>query len=101
MDFLKSISIAASGLRAQAGRMRIIADDFRNRVFTKGAVLVDGFVHGSWKLTRHRDTATLTIELFKALSKQDHIAVTEEGARLLTFAAADADSRDVQFAPAD
>ena len=27
MDFLKSISIAASGLRAQAGRMRVIAEN--------------------------------------------------------------------------
>jgi flagellar basal-body rod protein FlgC len=30
MDFLKSISIAASGLRAQAGRMRIIAENIAN-----------------------------------------------------------------------
>src|ERR671931_1693779 len=30
MDFLKSIAIAASGLRAQAGRMRIIAENVAN-----------------------------------------------------------------------
>jgi len=30
MDFLKSISIAASGLRAQAGRMRIISENIAN-----------------------------------------------------------------------
>ncbi len=30
MDFLKSIAIAASGLRAQAGRMRIIAENLAN-----------------------------------------------------------------------
>lgn len=30
MDFLKSIAIAASGLRAQAGRMRIIAQNIAN-----------------------------------------------------------------------
>ena len=30
MDFLKSIAIAASGLRAQAGRMRIIAENIAN-----------------------------------------------------------------------
>ncbi len=30
MDFLKSMSIAASGLRAQAGRMRIIAENIAN-----------------------------------------------------------------------
>jgi flagellar basal-body rod protein FlgC len=30
MDFIKSISIAASGLRAQAGRMRILSENIAN-----------------------------------------------------------------------
>jgi flagellar basal-body rod protein FlgC len=30
LDFLKSIAIAASGLRAQAGRMRVIAENVAN-----------------------------------------------------------------------
>jgi flagellar basal-body rod protein FlgC len=30
MDFLKSISIAASGLKAQAGRMRVISENIAN-----------------------------------------------------------------------
>lgn len=30
MDFLKSIAVAASGLRAQAGRMRVIAENVAN-----------------------------------------------------------------------
>jgi flagellar basal-body rod protein FlgC len=30
MDFLRSIAIAASGLRAQAGRMRILAENIAN-----------------------------------------------------------------------
>ncbi len=30
MDFIKSIAIAASGLRAQAGRMRVIAENIAN-----------------------------------------------------------------------
>src|SRR5262245_18175182 len=30
MDFLKSIAIAASGLRAQAGRMRVISENIDN-----------------------------------------------------------------------
>jgi flagellar basal-body rod protein FlgC len=40
MDFLRSIAIAASGLRAQAGRMRIIAENIANAdstAPTKGA----------------------------------------------------------------
>jgi len=30
MDFLKSIAVAASGLKAQAGRMRVIAENLAN-----------------------------------------------------------------------
>jgi flagellar basal-body rod protein FlgC len=30
MDFLKSITVAASGLRAQSGRMRVIAENIAN-----------------------------------------------------------------------
>jgi flagellar basal-body rod protein FlgC len=37
MDFLKSIAIAASGLRAQAGRMRIIAENIANADSTAAA----------------------------------------------------------------
>ena len=34
MDFLKSIAIAASGMRAQAGRMRIISENIANAELT-------------------------------------------------------------------
>jgi Winged helix DNA-binding domain len=58
--------------------------------------LVDGFVRGTWTITRQRGTATLRIAPFAPLPTQDRIAVAEEGARLLTFAAAAA-APDVQF----
>jgi Winged helix DNA-binding domain len=66
---------------------------------TLGTVLVDGFFGGTWKLTRHGGTATLTVEPFQALADPDRTAVVEEGARLLTFAAADATTYDVRFIP--
>lgn len=37
MDFSKSMSVAASGLRAQAGRMRIIAENIANATSTASA----------------------------------------------------------------
>ena len=37
MDFMKSMAIAASGLRAQAGRMRIISENIANADSTPGA----------------------------------------------------------------
>lgn len=38
MDFLKSIAIAASGLRAQSGRMRVIAENVANADTTPSRV---------------------------------------------------------------
>jgi hypothetical protein len=79
-------------------RSRVIADTARARVFTKGALLVDGFVAGTWKISHARGGATLLIEPFAGLGKQDQDALAEEGARLLAFAAADASAQDIQFA---
>ncbi|HEX6507706.1 MAG TPA: winged helix DNA-binding domain-containing protein [Chloroflexota bacterium] len=63
-----------------------------------GTVLVDGFFRGTWKITRQEDTATLTIEPFAPLPAADRIDLEEEGAHLLTFAAADAGTHDVRLA---
>ena len=43
MDFLKSISIAASGLRAQAGRMRILSENLANSNSTAQAPGTDPY----------------------------------------------------------
>jgi flagellar basal-body rod protein FlgC len=41
MDFIKSIAIAATGMRAQAGRMRIISENIANADSTASAPGVD------------------------------------------------------------
>lgn len=87
-----------NALLSHADRQHIIADEYRERIFTRGAALVDGFVRGTWKIGRQRGAATLLIELFEQISKGDCAALEEEGARLLTFAAADAETQDVQIA---
>ena len=43
MDFLKSISIAASGLRAQAGRMRVLSENLANADSTAQAPGTDPY----------------------------------------------------------
>jgi len=43
MDFLKSLSIAASGLRAQAGRMRIISENIANADSTAQSATADPY----------------------------------------------------------
>lgn len=43
MDFLKTMSIAASGLRAQAGRMRIISENIANADSTPASASTDPY----------------------------------------------------------
>lgn len=84
-------------LVSHADRSRIIAGEHRERVFTRGALLVDGFVHGAWKIERQRRVATLRIELFRPLDRVDLDEAVDEAERLLTFAAPAAASRAVRF----
>jgi hypothetical protein len=94
-------------LLSHADRSRFITDLYFRQGFTMDGVmpcivLVDGFTNGTWKVTSHRGAATLTIQPFTPLSDDDTAALTQEGTRLLTFAAAGAKTHDVQFlAPKD
>jgi Winged helix DNA-binding domain len=77
-------------LRAHADRTRVLTDHHRARLATpndspRPAFLVDGLVHGTWKITRSRGAATLTIEPFSPVP--DDAALTAEATRLLEFAA--------------
>jgi flagellar basal-body rod protein FlgC len=58
MDFLKSIAIAASGLRAQAGRMRVISENIAN---------ADSTAQGQGKDPFRRKIATFRAEMDRAL----------------------------------
>jgi flagellar basal-body rod protein FlgC len=58
MDFLKSISIAASGLRAQAGRMRVISENIANADSTAQRPGADPY---------RRKIPTFTTEMDRAL----------------------------------
>ncbi len=89
---------------SHADRARIISEADRKRMFTRngifpGTVLVNGFAAGMWKITRSRAAAVLTIELFGPLRPRDRDRVTDEGGRLLAFAAPEAGAHDNRFAP--
>jgi flagellar basal-body rod protein FlgC len=58
MDFLKSIAVAASGLRAQAGRMRIISENIANADSTAPSAGADPY---------RRKLATFKSEIDRAL----------------------------------
>ncbi|WP_067453413.1 winged helix DNA-binding domain-containing protein [Actinomadura macra] len=82
-------------LLAYADRTRLMTQEQRKVVcvgaWVKATLLVDGRVHGVWKLQHDRKEgrAELTIELFEPLP--DGSEVEEEAARLLVFAAPGAD----------
>jgi hypothetical protein len=50
-------------------------------------------------MTRDRKAATLVVRPLERLPGQARTAVDEEGARLLAFLAADADTREVRVGP--
>jgi hypothetical protein len=83
-------------------RSRIVRHLHRSRLFGRGALLtgtmlIDGFVGARWSLARVRTNAILTVDTFGKVTRKERRAIEEEGQRLLSFAAADADDRDVRF----
>lgn len=88
-------------LLAHADRTRITSEEHRARFMTVnglvlGTVLVDGFVGGLWKIARERGAATLHVTPFAPLALPARAALTEEGARLLAFAAP-GEQHDIAF----
>ncbi|MFL6145266.1 MAG: winged helix DNA-binding domain-containing protein [Labedaea sp.] len=92
-------------LRSHTDRGRVMSAANRAALFaTKNdapmpAFLVDGFVRGTWKLTRVRDRATVLVRPFAELSGKETAAVRREAEALLDFAAAAAATREVRFGP--
>jgi len=87
---------------AHADRRRIIADEHRRVVVTKnlqvlGTFLVDGFVAGTWKASRVRRTAVITVSPFAALPTGQLAEIYEEGGRLARFLEPDAAGFEVRF----
>lgn len=73
-------------------RTRVISDeDYRRGIVVGGkpTLLVDGVVHGTWKITGDG----LDVELFRPLTSAQKADVESEGARLLAFAGATGDVR--------
>jgi hypothetical protein len=89
-------------LISYADGSRIVAGHHRPALLTingiiRSTVLVDGFAQGVSKITKTKRAATLVVEPFIRLSAEDRSAIEAEGARLLAFAAADAQSHDVRM----
>jgi hypothetical protein len=82
-------------LLAHADRSRVIAPEHRRAVFlTAGRVratfLIDGFVAGTCKIEKAKGTATLVIEPFRRIARNDRDALADEGERMIRFVEEDA-----------
>jgi Winged helix DNA-binding domain len=86
---------------SHAERARVISAENTRRFYTvngvvHGAVLIDGFVDGMWRLRQSRDAATLTIEMFGPLRQRD--GLEREAERVLAFCSPGA-SHDIRLGP--
>jgi Winged helix DNA-binding domain len=75
---------------SHADRTRFMAEEYRKALASKNgmvpaAILIDGFVKGTWKIERSRGRASLEIKPFETLSIEDRNALVEEGERLIRF----------------
>jgi hypothetical protein len=90
-------------LLSHADRSRVfLTDEHRQRFLLsgrekRGGLLVDGFVHGTWRIEERNGSATLTVEPYVPLTARDRAAVVEEGERLLGFVAQESEKRDVRL----
>ena len=62
------------------------------------ALLVDGSVRATWRIGSVRGSATLPIEPFEPLAKEERDALSEEGERLLRSVEDEAEAFLVRFA---
>lgn len=72
MDFLKSLAIAASGLRAQSGRMRVIAENIANAESTADTPGGDPYRRKipTFRLRLDRELEAQTVELGRVTRDQ-------------------------------
>jgi len=77
-------------------RSRIVTDEQRQHVFLEASLTVDGFVRGLWRIRRRAGRATVVLRLFDGLTAAERDAVTAEALVLARFAAAGADTHDVE-----
>ncbi|MGI8729495.1 MAG: winged helix DNA-binding domain-containing protein [Solirubrobacteraceae bacterium] len=78
---------------SHADRSRIVSEEHRHCVAAHKTFLIDGFVRGTWRIIDGPRVSTLQISPLTPMSREDRLALAEEGAQLLAFAAGDDDAR--------
>jgi hypothetical protein len=90
-------------LLSYADRTRVIDPEEVARIEVRpnesiSTFLVDGRVSGTWKVEREGGHATLLIKPIRSLTAAELTALSDEGAALLRFVAAEASEHDVRIA---
>jgi len=67
---------------SHADRARIVPPDVGRKLFTRGGVLLDGFVAGAWRIQKGK----LRVERFRRWTRAEVAGAQAEGERLLEFA---------------
>jgi len=91
-------------LLSYADRSRVVRPGLARSITARtqeslSTFILDGVVSGLWAVQRERAVATLVLTPFRRLTADERRALSEEGARLLAFAAADSTERDIRFGP--
>ncbi len=88
--------------RSRFGAGERVTALFGERPIGLGSLLVDGLIHGTWRVERvgpkRRPEAMLHVRVVQPLGRADRAAVVDEGERLLAFLAPDAASHGVRIA---
>jgi hypothetical protein len=87
-------------LLAHHDRARIVAEDDRGTFVSRGGVgrptvLLGGFARASWRLGRSAGTASVVVDPYRRLRRDDRDQLEAEAHALLAFVAPDAERRDV------
>lgn len=80
-------------------RSRIVDAWYDEDRYSRGKLLVDGFVIGGWRIDESRDEARLIVDLFRDLSSSERVAVEEEANEVLAFLVPGAERRMVDLVP--
>ena len=91
-------------LLSYADRSRVVRPGLARSITARtqeslSTFLLDGLVSGLWAVQRERAGATLVVTPFRRLTAGERRALSDEGAGLLAFAAADSTERDIRFGP--
>lgn len=89
-------------LIGHSNRRRIISDEHRKSVYLPGlrvaaTVLVDGFVTGTWSVTKKGKSASLNVVGFRSFDQPNRTAICDEGEQLIRFIEPSASVYDIKI----